>query len=736
VDSTSVTDMLLRHRQLRPLAANPQILNLICLIATHGLGDLETRSQIYDLALYELCQRSNRPLPEYPTGWEVSPAIKRRILEQVALILMGRNASTRAFSHHELRQTIQNALDDTRLSAAPAGFAELLRREWVAQGILRDSGDSCFFLHNTVGEFLAGSALARIVNEDKDLLWLQRRRNTALWHEELRVVETPCSIEKLVSRKAWDPAWHETLCFLAGMAELPMPLFNVLVDERRKWWSKEDDLLRHRLALAAWCLAEIPSHRRAQTVGVADQITTAAVLTWWRLVVQSLNRGATALLRAFAPLALVNANVSWKGRDIPAARSRGRIQMSGFLESMVHRTYSQQLSKEEAALRRRVPWRTHETPFVGIIERLLIDPCSFYMQNTLPICAEVFPVVMSPGMIDAMVERLDASLGNPSEERQVLHLLLYVPIECLSAEMSKRVMKRFKEDHDYYYGYGYDDDDFHEIGIPMLQAAVRFRLRLSDGYDDLSKNKYLFWRLLDGDGKLARLTATLVARLPIEPKSDPPDHQGPRTWSAIVAKAMDHLEALHNSSENEDDRYARYYVEPTDVNLKKLAEKMLGRRGRHYHDPVYSIIAIGQASSSMPIWRGLATILPIAAEEIWEEFLMAVRTLRPKGIPAFYQSALLKMVRASDTDHKRREWALRMIGALGASGITDELLSELLVSRQPDGLFATNWLQSGEGLAELTSDGVRVFYGRFSSGDVLAPPTTSTKGMMCGGLNG
>jgi len=73
VDSTSVTDMLLRHRQLRPLAANPQILNLICLIATHGLSDLETRSQIYDLALYELCQRSNRPLPEYPTGWEVSP---------------------------------------------------------------------------------------------------------------------------------------------------------------------------------------------------------------------------------------------------------------------------------------------------------------------------------------------------------------------------------------------------------------------------------------------------------------------------------------------------------------------------------------------------------------------------------------------------------------------------------------------------------------------------------------
>jgi HEAT repeats len=138
------------------------------------------------------------------------------------------------------------------------------------------------FLHMTFQESLTACALARRANDEG-------------WH----------TIVDLVHHNAWLPAWHEVLILLAGKLANPLPLLALLNEV------KKDDYFRHRLALAAVCLAEIPEAARVQQA-VADQvnqITTDAFTLWWAHRCNGTIAVVPYLTRALSALRQVNGHV-------------------------------------------------------------------------------------------------------------------------------------------------------------------------------------------------------------------------------------------------------------------------------------------------------------------------------------------------------------------------------------------------------------------------------------------
>ena len=142
-------------------------------------------------------------------------------------------------------------------------------------GILVTTGEHraapLLFLHRTFHEFLAARALARRVKSEG---WLV--------------------IAAQVDRKAWRPAWEEVLVLLSGQLADPLPLLRLLADERR------DDLFRHRLALAALCLTEVPADLldSPEVDGIATEVVTRWVelqREWTGDVVAHLTRALSAV---------------------------------------------------------------------------------------------------------------------------------------------------------------------------------------------------------------------------------------------------------------------------------------------------------------------------------------------------------------------------------------------------------------------------------------------------------
>jgi ABC-type phosphate transport system permease subunit len=74
----------------------------------------------------------------------------------------------------------------------------------------------------------------------------------------------------LVDSKAWDPSWQEVITLFAGQLHDPTPLLRLLAD------ATQDDLFRHRLALAVLCLPEIQVATRSAQAAIVDDITSAA----------------------------------------------------------------------------------------------------------------------------------------------------------------------------------------------------------------------------------------------------------------------------------------------------------------------------------------------------------------------------------------------------------------------------------------------------------------------------
>jgi len=282
-----------------------------------------TRGELYTRALERLLtcppQRVEVRYPgEAPTGTE-----KLAILERVALNLFAKHAHKLTFTGEELGQELKWALREAGYGAAPAPWANALRVDLVTNSaILRGSPtQSFFFLHLTIQEFLAASALAKIIAEKG-------------WRTIVEIAGTMVSAHQLVDSKAWDPRWHEVLILLAGQLEDPIPLLKLLAEDKR------DDLFNSRLALAALCLPEMQLPSSDHHASFVDHISTTAFTNRLQHEQNSTEPVAIHLTRALLALGQLDGRMGevafphWLGQRLHASSGEVRAGVTKALGLM------------------------------------------------------------------------------------------------------------------------------------------------------------------------------------------------------------------------------------------------------------------------------------------------------------------------------------------------------------------------------------------------------------------
>lgn len=276
-----------RNPTLSHACRNPLILTLTCLAhEERPVTEEMRRSNLYARVLRGLARRGWQSNPLQRDDAHVDDLIG--LLETVARTLFERRPESNQFSNTEVIEAI-NAARGRSGPLALDETATLLRKELVQCGILvsaglnRDEELTFGFLHRTFFEYLTAHALSRKANAEG-------------WH----------IIAPLVAKNSRNPAWHEVILLLAGKLADPWPLLELLIRE-------QDDAFRHRLALAAACLAEIPFAQSRSSTAVAatvDQITTTVALLWWEYIQKDTLAVGPHLMRAMLSLGPVNGQVN------------------------------------------------------------------------------------------------------------------------------------------------------------------------------------------------------------------------------------------------------------------------------------------------------------------------------------------------------------------------------------------------------------------------------------------
>ncbi len=305
-DAPGLIEQINRLPAMRPLAANPQLLMLLCFAVDHS-SEIElpaTRGELFDPVVDRLLGRvRKRRVPvTYPDGDRRIPlSSMRRIVERIALALFGGTDQQRRLTvdPETLVKVVTEAVRLEEYKKATAEVADALVADLVHNcGLLRGNDDTgYFFLHLAVQEFLVASALARLVNAKG-------------WDSELRIGKSRRPLREWIDKKAWDPRWREVICMLAGRLEDPEPLLMMLSDPRPTATNPEgDDLFHQRLALAATTTADIPEFRRRKLAATIGKLTTRVFARWWNSERLGTGRAHGALRRALPSLALVNGKV-------------------------------------------------------------------------------------------------------------------------------------------------------------------------------------------------------------------------------------------------------------------------------------------------------------------------------------------------------------------------------------------------------------------------------------------
>ena len=110
------------------------------------------------------------------------------------------------------------------------------------------------FLHLTIQECLVAGHLATAVNEDG---W----NHATVEFKEQGFPRQQVRMAHLLDRKSWLAAWRQIVLLVAGKLEDPFPLLTLFVRGQALALDPCDDLLRHRLSLAASACGEIGPER-------------------------------------------------------------------------------------------------------------------------------------------------------------------------------------------------------------------------------------------------------------------------------------------------------------------------------------------------------------------------------------------------------------------------------------------------------------------------------------------
>ncbi len=303
--------------QLAGMAQVPLLLTFLCLLGEDDDIDLSalTRAQLYQRVIHrmvvsELFRRLYRP---YNGGrrregaedeWDWTERVVRDIappafsLFSGSLELFSRPQVKKpfGFATREIGAARSQGLTRTTFDTQDLGFSlddryaiQLTHLPLISSvnGKLWSQGDGLFrFVHRTFHEYLAGLFLANFINDrrtgdeersagwDEPIYAWQEILNedglpTQLGPEDAfthawRVVHVP--VWQFVAKKAWDPRYKQPLLFLAGQIKHPndkAELLDIVAFRQggmvngKKAEGEEDDLFRHRLALAAQMVPEI-----------------------------------------------------------------------------------------------------------------------------------------------------------------------------------------------------------------------------------------------------------------------------------------------------------------------------------------------------------------------------------------------------------------------------------------------------------------------------------------------
>ncbi|MCA9047494.1 MAG: hypothetical protein KDA89_02120, partial [Planctomycetaceae bacterium] len=256
----TVWNVIRRQPALLGLSQTPLLLTMLCVsiwqrkgyrTGRHELLMPTRRGDLYAEVLDGLLGR----WPMFRTGLIATPSVegeevdslaapRRCLLTQVNWLLSAHEPARRLFPRQDVIDAIKQFPDLMAEAGWPDPNTSLdrLSREC---GVLARVSNTYMFLHLTFQEYLTAVYLARIINRDG---WGSAR---VLIPDKRQHRVVPVS--ELLNHWSWLPEWQEIIPLLAGELVDPVPLLELLTDE------KMDDIFRHRLALAAKCLAEIPA---------------------------------------------------------------------------------------------------------------------------------------------------------------------------------------------------------------------------------------------------------------------------------------------------------------------------------------------------------------------------------------------------------------------------------------------------------------------------------------------
>lgn len=253
-DAEALIAELRRLPSIKPLAANPLLLSIICLVASgpQAVQLPATRGALYEAAVHHILGRlPHVPAKEIYVG-VAEPLLteKKAFLEELALELWLRDEGCElAFSEQTLIGALKRILKRERESTK---LARCLVRDWICNsGLLRrDESKRYTFLHLTLQEYLLADAMARRIDS---LGWTRA---------SLRIAGRQTTPTALLHRKVWDKAWREVIPLLAGRLLRPGPLLEMLVGASDKVYVSDPG--HYLLFFAGRSLSEISPGRIPQ----------------------------------------------------------------------------------------------------------------------------------------------------------------------------------------------------------------------------------------------------------------------------------------------------------------------------------------------------------------------------------------------------------------------------------------------------------------------------------------
>ena len=316
--ASALTSAIEASPQLQGMAQVPLLLTFLCLLAEADKEDLTslTRAQLYDKVIHqmivsELFRRLYRPFNE----GERKRGERRegRFIREIRLQLEAPSFSLftgaiELFHPTTIEEPFEAApdqvptpttqgMDTTMFDTGGLGFPQFNNGSGLGvedlpliasvDGRQWNNDEAVFrFIHRTFHEYLAGAFLATVIqrgrqgDEPRSTGWDTK---IYAWQEILNEDGLPKKLEKgapftdawqvvhvpvwrFVAKKAWDPRYKQPLLFLAGQIDHPNDKAELLdivafaeggTVDGEKVKGEEDDLFRHRLALAAQMVPEI-----------------------------------------------------------------------------------------------------------------------------------------------------------------------------------------------------------------------------------------------------------------------------------------------------------------------------------------------------------------------------------------------------------------------------------------------------------------------------------------------